>query len=84
MNDPSQHKFHEFLEDCYNVQLELEDLIESFEALIYDIELALGELSENHERIHEHLQQVESDFDSLNYLLLQNTNKDSSQELLHI
>ena len=53
---------HNILEEYYDVQLELEDLIESYELLIYDTELAIGEISESLERVQEHLKKVEITF----------------------
>ena len=51
MNAQEQPALNDILEGCYDVQLELNDLIESYELLIYDIELAIGEISEYLERV---------------------------------
>ena len=66
MNAQEQLALHDILEECYNVQLELGDLCDSYELLIYDIELAIGEISENLERVQEHLQKVEVAFHNCN------------------
>ena len=62
MNTQEQPMLHNILEEYYDVQLELEDLIESYELLIYDIELAIGEISEYLERVQEHWKKVEVTF----------------------
>ena len=82
MSDSCRYMIHEYLEGCYDVQLELEDLNESFETLVLDIELIIRELSENLERVRDHLQEVEDSFDNFNNILQQETSKSSSQKLL--
>ena len=77
MTDCGRDMLYEYLGDCYNIQLELEDLSGSFETLISDIELVIGELSENLERIRDHLQKVEEGFVNFNQLLQQESRNNS-------
>ena len=77
MTDCGRDMLQEYLGACYNVQLELEDLSGSFETLISDIELVIGELSENLERIRDHLQKVEEGFVNFNQLLQQESRNNS-------
>ena len=82
MTDCGRDMLQEYLGDCYNVQLELEDLSGSFETLISDIELIIGEISENLERIRDHLQKVEEGFADFNRLLQRESSRNNSQKLL--
>ena len=83
MTDCGRDMLQEYLGDCYNVQLELEDLSGSFETLISDIELVvIGELSENLERIRDNLQKVEEGFADFNRLLQRESSRNNSQKLL--
>ena len=70
----------DLLEECYDVQLELGDLGESYELLICDIELAIEEIRENLERVQAHLQKVEDIFLNFNHQLQGSGNNDNSQE----
>ena len=55
MNAQEQSALRDLLEECYDVQLELGDLGESYELLICDIELAIEEIRENSDRVQAHL-----------------------------
>ena len=79
MNAQEQPALNDILEGCYDVQLELNDLIESYELLIYDIELAIGEISEYLERVQEHLQKVEATFRNNEHRLQKPEPNDSPQ-----
>ena len=80
MNAQEQSALRDLLEECYDVQLELGDLGESYELLICDIELAIEEIRENLERVQAHLQKVEDIFLNFNYQLQGSGNNDNSQE----
>ena len=82
MDDSKRSAFHDILEACYDVQLELEELGESYEILISDIELVLGELSENLERIRSHLSRVEVGIFSCSSQFQQETQQASSIVML--
>ena len=47
MTAQEQSALHDILEECYDVQLELSDLGESYELLICDIEIVIEEIREN-------------------------------------
>ena len=66
MTAQEQSALHDILEECYDVQLELSDLGESYELLICDIEIVIEEIRENLERVQAHLQKVEDTFLSFN------------------
>jgi len=80
MNAQEQSVLRDLLEECYDVQLELGDLGESYELLICDIELAIEEIRENLERVQAHLQKVEDIFLNFNHQLQGSGNNDNSQE----
>ena len=80
MNAQEQSVLRDLLEECYDVQLELGDLGESYELLICDIELAIEEIRENLERVQAHLQKVEDFFLNFNHQLQGSGNNDNSQE----
>ena len=80
MNAQEQSALRVLLEECYDVQLELGDLGESYELLICDIELAIEEIRENLERVQAHLQKVEDIFLNFNHQLQGSGNNDNSQE----
>ena len=80
MNAQEQSALRNLLEECYDVQLELGDLGESYELLICDIELAIEEIRENLERVQAHLQKVEDIFLNFNHQLQGSGNNDNSQE----
>ena len=64
MDELIQYTFHEILSECYDVQRELEDIRESYEILVSDVELVAEEISEQLIRIRDHLEQVETAFRS--------------------
>lgn len=66
MDETRLSGLHDILEDSYNIQRELEDLSNAFETLTSDIELVLEELSEDLERIHNHLQKTGDAFTHYN------------------
>ena len=80
MTAQEQSALHDILEECYDVQLELSDLGESYELLICDIEIVIEEIRENLERVQAHLQKVEDTFLSFNRQLQGSGNNDNSQE----
>ena len=80
MNAQEQSVLRDLLEECYDVQLELGDLGESYELLICDIELAIEEIRENLEQVQAHLQKVEDIFLNFNHQLQGSGNNDNSQE----
>lgn len=80
MNAQELPALHDILEECYDVQLELGDLGETYELLICDIELAIEEIRENLERVQAHLQKVEDTFLNFNRQLQGSGNNDCSQE----
>lgn len=79
MRDYSQYLIHEYFTDCYNVQSELEDLCDSCEILISDIELGVQDITENLERIRGHLKKLEEEFHNYNEYLYQETIINSSK-----
>ena len=44
MDELIQYTFHEILSECYDVQRELEDIRESYEILVSDVELVAESL----------------------------------------
>ena len=81
MSELSQHYFHDILEECYDVQLELEDARESYEILISDIELVVEEISEHLERIRNHLNEVSAGFRIYNQRLRQTPFSEEKEDL---
>ncbi len=80
MSEQKQYTIHELLEECYDVQMELDDVRESYEILVSDIELVVDEISEHLERISEHLKLVENNFFDYNHSLRENPFDDVSQD----
>lgn len=62
MGASGQRMFHDILEECYDVELELEELGESYEIMLTDIELVIETIREDLERVQDHLQKVENAF----------------------
>lgn len=80
MDNSRQCTLQELLDECYDVQLELEDASELYEILISDIETVSEEISEYLERVRTHLGQVENSFrnynNGLQYKTISNTHND--------
>ncbi len=81
MNDARRSAFHDLLGECYEVQQELEDLRESYEILICDIELAVEEINENLKQVRNHLQKVENIFAGYNHRFQQDPKDDNPEKL---
>ena len=63
MNDVRHYDpFDGILEECDDIQLELEDVCESFEILIFEVETEVSDITEMLERIQDHLEQVKKSY----------------------
>lgn len=58
MDDQHSASFDEILEECGDVQLELDDICESCEFLIFEVEMSLHDIAEMLEKVQDHLNQV--------------------------